>query len=237
MIKTILFDLDGTLLPMNIDKFVKTYLDYLAAHMEQYGYEKQEFGNTIWNCIKAMVKNDGTKTNMQAFWQEFSKVYGEKSKTDLPYFDDFYENYFDNVQHSCGYNPQSRQLIKTLKQMGYKLILATNPLFPKAATQRRIKWAGLDENDFDLVTVYENSSHSKPNLDYYREILSKQNLDALECMMVGNDVGEDMIASQLGLKVFLLTADLINRTNQDISVYPNGDMNDLLEFIKTMDNQ
>ena len=56
-------------------------------------------------------------------------------------------------------------------------------------------------------------------------------------MMVGNDVGEDMIASQLGLKVFLLTADIINRNNQDISVYPNGDMNDLLEYIKMVDKK
>ena len=237
MIKTILFDLDGTLLPMNIDKFIKTYFDHLSAHMEKYGYEKQEFSNTIWSCIKAMVKNDGTQTNKQVFWQEFSKVYGEKSQTDLPYFDDFYENYFNNVQHSCGYNKQSLQLIKTLKQMGYKLILATNPLFPRVATQKRIKWAGLDEHDFDLITVYENSCYSKPNLQYYKDILLKQNINPLECMMVGNDVGEDMIASQLGLKVFLLTADIINRNNQDISVYPNGDMNDLLEYIKMVDKK
>ena len=237
MIKTILFDLDGTLLPMEKERFLEVYLDSLAEHMAKYGYEKQQFIKTIFCGINAMVKNDGTKTNMQAFWQEFTSVYGDKSKSDTVYFDDYYENYFDEVKVSCGFNPQSNKLIKTLKQMGYKLVLATNPLFPRVATQKRIKWAGLDENDFELVTVYENSCFSKPNIKYYEKILSDLNLNACECMMVGNDVAEDMIAEKLGLKVFLLTADLINIENQDISVYPQSDMNDLLEYIKFVDKK
>lgn len=232
MIKTILFDLDGTLLPMDQDVFVKTYLDFLAEHMQQYGYEKQKFTGAVLQGIKAMVQNDGTKTNKQAFWQQFAKSFPDYEK-DLPNFDDFYENHFDKVQHSCGFNPQSRKLVKTLKQMGYNLILATNPLFPKTATQKRIKWAGLDEQDFDLVTVFENSCFCKPNLNYYKQILQNQNLDPKQCMMVGNDVGEDMIAKQLGLDVFLLTADLINRVGKDISLFANGDMDDLLEYLKS----
>ena len=232
MIKTILFDLDGTLLPMEQEKFVKTYLDFLAEHIHQYGYDKQQFYGAVLQGIKAMVQNDGTKTNKQAFWQQFGKTFPDYEK-DLPHFDDFYENHFDKVQPSCGYNPQSAKLVKTLKQMGYNLVLATNPLFPKTATQKRIKWAGLDESDFDLVTTFENSTFCKPNLQYYKQILQKQNLNPSECMMVGNDVGEDMIAGELGLDVFLLVADLINRQNQDISVFANGNMDDLLEYIKS----
>ena len=63
--------------------------------------------------------------------------------------------------------------------------------------------------------------------------MQKQNLDPKQCMMVGNDVGEDMIAGDLGLDVFLLTADLINRENKDISGFANGNMDDLLEYIKS----
>jgi FMN phosphatase YigB (HAD superfamily) len=118
--------------------------------------------------------------------------------------------------------------------MGYEVALATNPIFPSIATRKRISWTGLDYNDFKLVTTYENSSFCKPNLKYYEEILSKLGYQANECLMVGNDVAEDMIASKLGMKVFLLPKCLINKNNEDINKYPHGDFNDLIRFIKSL---
>ena len=50
--------------------------------------------------------------------------------------------------------------------------------------------------------------------------------------MVGNDVGEDMIARDLGMQVFLLTDCLINRKEKDISVYPNGSFDELMDYIR-----
>ena len=49
--------------------------------------------------------------------------------------------------------------------------------------------------------------------------------------MVGNDVTEDMVAETVGMKVFLLTDCLINREGKDISVYPHGGFEQLLEFL------
>lgn len=118
-----------------------------------------------------------------------------------------------------------------IKEKGLRLALATNPLFPAVATQRRICWAGLRETDFSLYTTYENSSFCKPNPDYYRQVTEKLGVRPEECLMVGNDVGEDMIAETLGMRVFLLTPCLINKTGRDISSYPNGDFDALLKFI------
>ena len=109
--------------------------------------------------------------------------------------------------------------------------LATNPLFPATATEQRIGWAGLSPNDFELYTTYENSNYCKPNLDYYRAVMNKLSVTPEECLMVGNDVGEDMIATDLGASVFLLTDCLINKENVDISVYPNGNFDALLNYI------
>ena len=50
--------------------------------------------------------------------------------------------------------------------------------------------------------------------------------------MVGNDVGEDMIAATLGMKVFLLTDCLINKAGADIHQFPNGSFPELMEFIR-----
>ena len=49
--------------------------------------------------------------------------------------------------------------------------------------------------------------------------------------MVGNDVGEDMIAQQLGMKVFLLTDCIINKEEKDIAKYPQGSFEELKEYI------
>ena len=52
--------------------------------------------------------------------------------------------------------------------------------------------------------------------------------------MVGNDVGDDMVAENLGMKVFLLTDCLINKTEHDRSDYPHGGFDELLQFIDSV---
>ena len=171
MIKTIFFDLDGTLLPMDQDIFLRDYLDQLAEKMAPYGYEQQSLKNNIWTSTGAMVKNNGTVTNEEAFWKTFSKLCGKDVRKDEAIFLDFYHNEFQEVRHSCGNDPRAAAVIQALKQQGYQLILATNPLFPAVATQSRVRWAGLNPDDFDWITTYENSSFCKPNTAYYQEML------------------------------------------------------------------
>ncbi len=233
-ITTVLFDLDGTLLPMDQHVFIKAYFGGLARRLAPHGYEPQKLIDSIWSGTAAMVKNDGTVTNEERFWQGFEAAYGKPARKDEELFAAFYREDFDKVQSSCGYTPASREIIDTVKAKGLRTALATNPIFPRMATERRIAWAGLDPHDFELVTTYENSCHCKPNPDYYRDVMQALGVDAKECLMVGNDVGEDMIAETLGCRVFLLTNDLINTKNVDISVYPNGNYEDLLAFIKNL---
>ena len=83
-----------------------------------------------------------------------------------------------------------------------------------------------------LYTTYENSGFCKPNPKYYSEILEKLNLDPEDCLMVGNDVIEDMVAQKLGMKVFLLTDCIINKENKDISQYPNGGFDELIKYLE-----
>ena len=231
-LKAILFDLDGTLLPMDQDEFVKAYFGLLAKKLSIYGYESQKLIESIWAGTKAMVTNNGGNTNEEVFWDLFKKIYGEDVINDQGKFEDFYKNEFQLVQKVCGYDEKANYLIKKLKDNNYRLILATNPIFPSIATQSRIKWAGLENDDFEYITTYENSKYCKPNLNYYLDIMNKLNLKPEECLMVGNDVSEDMVTRELGMKVFLLTRDLINKNNEDINCYPNGNYDDLLKYIE-----
>lgn len=233
-ITTLLFDLDGTLLPMDQDTFAKAYIGGLTKTAEPLGYSPMIFATAVMKGTEAMVKNNGEKTNENVFWNVLKKTFGESVMDDYHMFDEFYKTDFQKIKDVCGYEPKAADLIKKAKEKGFRIALATNPLFPKTATESRIRWAGLNPDDFEIFTTYENSNYCKPNLDYYREILNRMNVCPEECLMIGNDVSEDMIASKLGMRVFLLTDCLINKHKEDISIYPHGDFDALFKFIETL---
>lgn len=233
-IKAVLFDLDGTLLPMDQDLFIKTYFGSIAKKMSEYGYVPEEFIKTVWNGTMKMITNNGLKTNEAVFWEEYISVYGEKGENDKHLHQEYYENDFDKNRVTSSFTESSNKLIKKLKEKGVVVILATNPVFPSIATEKRIKWAGMEKEDFALVTTYENSSYCKPNPKYYEEILNKLNLEPEECVMVGNDVSDDMVAGTLGMKVFLLTDCLINSKGLDTEMYPQGNFDDLNKYLDSI---
>lgn len=233
-ITTVLFDLDGTLLPMDLEVFVKDYLGRISAKLAPHGYDPKQLVDTIWRGTGAMVMNDGSKSNEEAFWALAVAVHGDQIVKDKHLFDRFYEEDFDKIKAVCGHHPAAARIVHRLKERGFRVVLATNPIFPARATQWRIQWAGLKPEDFALYTTYENSRYCKPNLNYYRDILKQLNLKPEECLMVGNDVGEDMVARELGMQVFLLTDCLINKTGADISTYPHGGFDALAQFLETL---
>ena len=233
-VKAILFDLDGTLLPMDQETFVKAYFGGLCRRMAPFGYDPAELVKGIWAGTAAMVKNTGENLNESVFWDTFAAVMGEGIRDRLPDFDAFYREEFPNVRSVCGYNENAARVVAAVKATGLRTILATNPLFPAVATDCRIAWAGLAPSDFELYTTYENARYCKPNLAYYKDILEQTGLRAEECVMVGNDVGEDMIAQSLGMQVFLLTDCLINKAGADISAYPQGGFDELIAYLDTL---
>ena len=77
-ITTILFDLDGTLLPMDNAAFTKGYFKLLAARLAPLGYEPEKLVDAVWSGTAAMVKNDGSQNNEAAFWKRFQKSMGRR---------------------------------------------------------------------------------------------------------------------------------------------------------------
>lgn len=229
--KAILFDLDGTLLPMDLDTFKRQYFSLLVKSISSHGYEPTVLMNAILKGVGAMLGNSGLRTNEQVFFDVMESILGKGVYKDIKYFEEFYENEFDLVRASVGYDAEAGRVVKRLKEMGYRLILATNPVFPDVATKKRIEWAGLSPNDFEYITTYENSKFSKPNVGYYKEILDKTGLSAAECLMVGNDTADDMSAGALGIDTFLVTDYLINEKNIGISIYKNGKLSDIFDVL------
>ena len=235
MLKAVLFDLDGTLLPMDQKIFTKAYFGRLIRRICPLGYTPETFLTAMQAGIDAMVENDGSRANESAFWEAFAAVCGESVLEHLPIFERFYEEEFDEIAGSCGHSPKAAETVRALTARGIRVALATNPLFPRIATEKRIRWAGLTPEDFELYTTYEDIGTCKPNSDYYREVLSRMGLSPADCIMVGNDVAEDMMAAEkAGIKGFLLTDCLINTPGADVNDYPHGGFDELNEYIKSL---
>ena len=233
-ITTVLFDLDGTLLPLNQDEFAKQYFVHLSAFLSTRGYEATQIKKALFSGVTAMMENNGRALNETVFWEDFSRFYEEKARNDLPLFDEFYRDYFVALKSITSCNPRMREVIDRVKSAGCTAVVATNPVFPATATEQRIRWAGLTTEDFRLITTYENSRFSKPNPRYYEDLITQLGVSPEECLMIGNDTLDDMIAESLGIHVFLLTDCLVNRQNKDIDAYPHGDVSRLMEYLDEM---
>ena len=233
-IEMVLFDLDGTLLPMDQATFMKDYFGRLSRKLAPHGYDPKKLIDAIWAGTADMVKNDGTVLNETRFWNRFEAIFGDRAKEDAVFFDEFYRKEFDQVRASCGYTPAAAQAVRRIKDMGFRVALATNPLFPSMATECRIRWTGLEPEEFELYTTYENTGYCKPNPQYYLDVCERLGVRPESCVMVGNDVGEDMIAETLGMTVFLLTDCLINKDGRDISRYRHGSFDELMAFIRSL---
>ena len=236
-ITAVLFDLDGTLLPMNQDEFTGGYFKELATKAAPRGYEPKALVDAIWQGTAAMYKNDGSRTNEEAFWERFAQIYGQEALKDKELFDDFYRNEFRHAQAYCGFAPEAAQAVARAKELGFRVALATNPIFPNEATRLRIGWAGLKVEDFELYTAYEDSKLCKPNPAYFEYVAGLMGLAPQECLMVGNDASEDGAALKAGMQLFLLTDCLINKKDVDISAIPHGSWPQLMELLGSLREQ
>ena len=208
MIDTILLDMDGTLLPVDNDTFTHAYFKLLCARVAPYGFAPEAFVRGLRSGMRAMIANDGTRTNREAFWDDFAGLYGEHARELEPVCDDFYAKEFNKVKDILGICVDRRPLIDGLRAKGYQLALANNPMLPSVGTRSRLSWIGLRPEDFALVTDYSNCTYCKPNLGYYAEMCAKLGRRPEQCLMVGNSVTDDACAAKLGCKVFLIDDNL-----------------------------
>lgn len=234
MIKAILFDLDGTLLCMDNDVFIKKYFSLLLTKMAPKGYEPKELTKAIMDATYKVINNDGTKLNRDCFFDNFEKIMNGKLHTDIDNlekeFDEFYNHEFNEAKIVLDKNEGVKDILDYVRSLNLDIIIATTPVFPKTAVKNRIKWIDEDYDNFKYVTTYENSHYAKPNPKYYLELLNKNHLETSEVIMVGNDMVDDIKpCMELNIKTFYLD----NYPLNDINDYagPRGNFKDLKEYI------
>lgn len=203
--KAILFDMDGTLLPMDEDVFTKGYFKLLAKKLCPLGIEADALIDAVWDGTRCMYKNDGKRTNEEVFWSRFAEKTGLDYKPFYAASNDFYPNEFHGAKVFAEDNPLAKEAVKIAHEKAEKVVLATNPLFPMTGQMARMSWMGLTCDDFDLVTSYETDSYAKPNPKYFEKVCERIGVDPCDCLMIGNSEDEDMhAAASLGMDTFLV---------------------------------
>ena len=237
LLDTIMFDLDGTLLQFQQQEFIDVYLTELGKVFARLGMDPERSIKGVWAGTKAMLLNDGSMLNIERFWQAFSEymgLTGERLRNVEAACDRFYSNEFNVAKAVMKPSEIPKRLVRKIASKGYDVVLATNPMFPQCAVESRLSWTGLEIQDFRLVTHYLNSTFCKPNLEYYREILTKIHKTPEQCLMVGNNPVEDMCAGWLGIETFLVTDYLENETGTDISAFRHGTLAELEVYLTSL---
>jgi FMN phosphatase YigB (HAD superfamily) len=204
--KAVLFDMDGTLVPMDQDEFVRCYFKELAKILCPLGVETDLLVKSIWAGTAAMVKNDGTVTNDVRFWDTFIPLTGLDYDKARPAADAFYGNEFNRAKSVARANPLARKAVEVAGRDGRKVVLATNSIFPMVGQISRLGWVDLRPEDFEFITAYETDRFAKPNPSYYTDICRRLDVQPEECIMIGNDETEDMFpAAGLGMTCYHVT--------------------------------
>lgn len=202
--KAVLFDLDGTLLPVDTLGFVSRYFEAVSRRFAPL-LPPDRFQRLLWEAVTVMVQTEHPReTNQEVFVRAFHELSGLHPDEFMPVFQRFYEEDFPLLRDGIPSNPKAVEVVELSRQLGYKVVLATNPVYPAAAIIQRLEWAGLTPAHFDYITTYEQMHFCKPSPRYYEEVLGLIRCSAEDCLMVGNDTLEDMVARKLGISTYLL---------------------------------
>lgn len=199
MIKALLFDLDDTLLGNDMGTFIPAYFQSVAGHFAD--VNGAALLNGLMAGTQAMLANTNpTLTLRQVFIQHFPLAHNGQEAGIWERFDEFYRTSFESLHALTTPRVEARPVLEWAASVGYRLIVATNALFPEVAIRARLRWAGLEAVPFEFVTHIENSHFAKPQPEYFAEILARAGLRPAEALMVGNDWNDDIVpAAKLGL--------------------------------------
>lgn len=235
MIKLIMCDLDNTLLPLvTQEKFVDIWFRDVAKKFYEHNLNQAIGLNAMNEGSRAMVFNKGQKLNIDVFYEVACGHSGFTREQLEAVMNDYYATTFDNVREIARENPYAPEIARLMRKKAEYAVIATMPMFPLEACDKRLSWVGLSASMFDLVTTCDNSSACKPSTQYYAQILEDFGVKPQEALMIGNDVREDMEpCEQLGIDTFLVTEHLITH-NLPYRRFRQGNYPVLIDFLKRL---
>ncbi len=226
--RAILFDLDGTLLDLDLNAFLERYfaaLESAAAPLAGHASGPGSVMSALHAATRSMMEHRSGATNREVFFAAFARHTGIDLGEHWGVFEDFYRDVFPTLADTARPARGSHTAVTTAHDLGLRVAIATNPIFPRAAVDHRIAWAGLADVEFDLVTTYEEMTACKPHPEYYRQIADILDVAPTECLMVGDDHVLDMAAADIGMRTYYVG------TRPGVAADVVGDLEGLAELL------
>jgi FMN phosphatase YigB (HAD superfamily) len=231
-LKAVLFDLDGTLLDVEMAEFIPAYVQGLASHFTDLA-EPDRFADTVLAATFALIRDDSVRASNEAlFLEAMHRRLGIEAVEFVRRLDAFVEDGLGELAPMVRASPAARDILQLCFDRGLRVVIATNPVFPRPVIDARLQWGDLHDFDYSLVTSYENTRLCKPHPGYFHDILAQFNLDPEQCLMVGNDTEHDLAAGQVGIPTFLVETWMIDRLDGVFQSDMRGDHDGLLEFLQ-----
>jgi FMN phosphatase YigB (HAD superfamily) len=238
---TLLFDLDDTLLNTNMDAFIPEYFQALSTHLINFVSPDVMLRALLQSTALMNASIDITRTLQEVFEADFYLKLGVAKEVLSDAIEDFYDNVFPAIGKYTTQRPEAVPLIKWAFSQGYRVAIATDPLFPRKATYHRLRWAGFEPEQFELVSTFENFHFTKSYSTYYAEVMGQLGWPDGPVLMVGNDVQRDLIpANGLGLKTYFIDGEAGSSLGpfdaaQDKFAGGRGQLGDLRPWLESID--
>ncbi|RME41376.1 MAG: HAD family hydrolase [Deltaproteobacteria bacterium] len=206
-----LVDLDGTLVDVDMQRFIPAWLAGIARLLPE-DVRADGFASRARQAIRTLLQeNDGDWPNSRRFFHAMAEKGGWEAGLLAAVIHRYCRDAMDELAQFVRPVPGARAFLERAIRSGIKLVLATNPVFPLQVIWARMDWGGLADIPFDLVTHWDNCRHCKPCAGYFSDILRQFEVPASRALMVGNDTEHDMAAGRLGIKTFLADTHLVAR--------------------------
>jgi FMN phosphatase YigB (HAD superfamily) len=229
---TLLLDLDDTLLDTNLAVFMPAYFQALSQHLANHTTPNTMLRALIAGMNLMNESEDPTRTLQEIFDSDFYPKLGIPRQEMVEPIEHFYDTVFPTLAQHTQLRPEALPFVEWALSCGYRIAIATDPLFPRKATYYRLRWAGLDPDRFELVSSFEHFHFTKTHPAYYAEVLGRLGWPEGPILMVGNDVVRDLIpAHRLGLKTFLVDGESVSRPGFEAGRGRLADLRPWLESI------
>ena len=234
MFKAILFDLDDTLLRNEMNAFVNAYFGTLMPKISA-AFPDANIRDAIMSATQAMIASKvANKTLRDVFIADFEAATGLDFPIVEPLFMDYYQNEYCDVVKVTSRVAHAGTALQAAQKITPNVALATIPIFPLIAIEERMRWAGISDFPFALVTSFEMMHASKPHPEYYAEIAYHLNCAPEECLMIGNDYHDDMIAKAVGMKTFLVTDFAMREDKKKYEPDYQGSLKEVAGFLSSL---
>lgn len=203
MTLTLLLDLDDTLLNTNLEAFIPAYFQALAKELAPHITPEIMLRALISGTKQMMESEDFSQTLEQVFNATFYPQINSSHEKISAALENFYDHIFPTLGGVTTPKPEAKPFIDWAFSQGFRIAIATDPLFPRKATHHRLRWAGFEPEQFELVSSFEEFHFTKTHPAYYAEVLGRMGWTNGPVLMVGNDMDRDIRPAQmLGLATY-----------------------------------